>query len=463
MGIRFLGKKNNKKGAPLIRVLSFKPKLKPLAFAIGSLCAQSALAGGFSLFGEGNGRNAGDFGAGVAAEAVDASSIYYNPAMLVKIKNKQAVAGGTAIFARSRFTGTSTWWNAAAPGVPHTESANNSSGDQNALVPAGYFAARLNERTVVGIGMYAPFGLATDWGEFTATRYAATRTELKLVNIAPALGSQITDKLSIGMSLDVQFAEVDFNGVAGSPTTNLALDSTLKNHGRSMGLGAHVGVFYQSDNHTHWGLNYQSRVRHRFSGTSVMSGPIATQTGGTPDLVNPGLVSDQSYMPAQSTLSVLRKVNDKVTLMGTVAFVQWSTFKEIVLNGVAAPITPIKLSVNENFRDTWRIAGGVKYKVNDQFTLRAGAGYDQTPVNDEFDRNLRLPDDSRYALAIGGHYQLKKNIGVDVGWTHLIFKKPNINNTTTTTTALGTNNVLVQGKFSAYANLIGGQVTWDIA
>jgi long-chain fatty acid transport protein len=87
-----------------------------------------------------------------------------------------------------------------------------------------------------------------------------------------------------------------------------------------------------------------------------------------------------------------------------------------------------------------------------------GLGYDQSPVNNT-DRNLRLPDDDRIALAIGGHYQATQNVGIDVGWTHLFIKDTNINGTTTAGTS--TSNVVAGVKSSA--DLFGAQLTWKLS
>jgi long-chain fatty acid transport protein len=115
--------------------------------------------------------------------------------------------------------------------------------------------------------------------------------------------------------------------------------------------------------------------------------------------------------------------------------------------------------VKENFRNTWRLAGGGKYKINAKWMARAGVGYDQTPVPSPIDRNLRCPDGDRIALAIGGHYQATKTIGIDVGWTHLFMQKTELNNTT----VLDPNtSVLVQGSVEGHANLFGAQLTWQI-
>lgn len=69
-----------------------KPLKSLVNAAVLSILATSAAhSAGFSLYTESNGASTGNFGAGVAAEASDASIGWYNPAGLVLIKNQQAV------------------------------------------------------------------------------------------------------------------------------------------------------------------------------------------------------------------------------------------------------------------------------------------------------------------------------------------------------------------------------------
>ena len=136
------------------------------------------------------------------------------------------------------------------------------------------------------------------------------------------------------------------------------------------------------------------------------------------------------------------------------------------LNNIIAPnvaqdgtISLVNLNVAspQNYKNVWRLALGANYKMNDTMMLRVGGGYDETPTND-IDRDMRLPDASRWALAIGGHYQARPNLGLDLGYTHLFaVKNPTINRTDALN-AVSSYNVNAVAK--ANADLIGAQLTW---
>ena len=100
--------------------------------------------------------------------------------------------------------------------------------------------------------------------------------------------------------------------------------------------------------------------------------------------------------------------------------------------------------------------GGI-YRPLRCLNFRAGVGYDQTPTNNT-DRNIRLPDSNRYAVAVGAHYQIINPLGVDVGWTHLFFQKTQVSSTA----VAGLQASTAIGNFTSHADLLGAQLTWNI-
>ena len=67
---------------------------------------------------------------------------------------------------------------------------------------------------------------------------------------------------------------------------------------------------------------------------------------------------------------------------------------------VASQISAEQNSSEENFDDSWRGSLGVTYKLNDQYTLRAGYAYDDGVVTVE-NRSLSIPDTDRHWITGG--------------------------------------------------------------
>ena len=461
-----------------------KPLKTLISVAVVSIITTSAAySAGFSLYSETAAGSMGNYSAGSAAEAADASIGWYNPAGLVLIRETQVASGGTGIFPSASITGSSTFRTPGLPNYVQTFS-NLQASNTNAFVPSFHAAMPIGDRATVGLSMVSPFGLATDWDADSPVRYDATFAELITLNVSPEIGGRITDNFSVGGGIDFQYARVKFNSMLGAPTFFQAFpglgsptraDSESYNKGKSYGIGFHAGVMGMfNQNHTRVGLNYQSKVKHTFYGFSNLRGFLATNTDLLPppayvtagQFTSDDLFSNEIALPDVVTLSGYHDVNEKFAILGSVVYTNWSVFKQIDLNKVAAPAlnSPVPLAISQvyvnsklpqNFRNAWRASLGMNYHVNKQWMLRAGTGYDQTPTNN-VDRSVRLPDADRYALAVGAHYQMRPNIGFDLGYTHLFGENGEVNSSRT----LGTSTFNVNAATKTHADLVGGQVVY---
>ena len=73
-------------------------------------------------------------------------------------------------------------------------------------------------------------------------------------------------------------------------------------------------------NHTRFGLNYQSRVAQQFKGTSTLTGPLANPQTLEINSVftTDNLVSNDIQFPEIITFSGYHDLNDKVAVLGTI-------------------------------------------------------------------------------------------------------------------------------------------------
>lgn len=240
-----------------------------------------AHAAAFQLF-EQNAVNMGDFAAGGAAIAEDASTAYFNPAGLIRIPNQQLVLSGDLINTDFKFTGTNTWsavGSTAALFHPYTEYANSVQGGGANIVPAFHYAAPMSDCLVLGFSVTAPFGLETNYPQTSALRYSATKTSLEVIDLSPSFGVKLNNHWSVGAGFDAEHLSVDLNSVGGIPSFNpnnpTEFDSLSKNSGTDWGYGWHAGILYQFDCATRVGLTYHSQVQFNdIQGHSKLIGPL---------------------------------------------------------------------------------------------------------------------------------------------------------------------------------------------
>jgi long-chain fatty acid transport protein len=448
-----------------------------------SLASSVSFASGFSLYNEINGAAVGNYAAGIAADYSDASIGWSNPAGLSFINHDQVVLGAVGVFPHVSLNGNTSYITQLPiegfTPLTFNESFTNLQGATKAGVPFFHFAHPLGPTTTFGLSIVSPYGLATDWGNDSPLRYEATYTKLLTLDVSPEIGGRFNEHLTGGIGLDLEQAYVTFNQVLGSPALMglfdlppTLLDSSSVNKGSSFGVGFHAGLLaHFNEEHSRIGINYQSPVSHQFSGTSQLTGrladsmlnvfdPLASNSKST-------FLSDQLYsnvinLPGVTTLSGYQDINNHVAILGSVIYTGWSSFKEIQLFNVAAltidetgQVIPayINALTPENYRDTWRFSLGTNLKISEQFMLRLGTGFEQTPTVDVF-RDVRLPDANRWAASVGGHYQLNKIVGFDAGYSHYFMDNPSVNKTD----LLHTSQFHIQANGEAFANLVGAQV-----
>jgi long-chain fatty acid transport protein len=458
-----------------------KRPLINILFTAGLLSLSThAMASGFQLW-EQDAASVGNFHAGYAAEASDASTAWYNPAGITRFRNQQVVFAGSAINTNFRYKGSVsvTEPSLTLQGIaPVTVTFNSVSVDGGTLnfVPGLHYVAPINEQVGFGFSIGVPFGLNTDYGDNTALRYAGTLTSIRVIDISPSLGFKLNDQISFGVGFDIQRAFAEFNliGALISPnpfTTRTVLtqdDTTLKNKVDDTGYGFHAGILYDLNVCTRVGLSYHSQVVHHFSGSSKFEGPIADIFNDDEAIVS-SRATTNIKLPPYTALSIFHKVTPKWALMGSIIYTQWNTFKRLTLNqasgvtlvqGSPLPVASnnIQASIPEYYSNTVNISLGANYYATDKVILRGGLGYDQSPVQNKY-RNIQLPDGDRYIVAVGGHYQLTKTVGVDAAYLHIFLPQTKIN---PPPFVLGVETISTNGHVNGSGDVLSGQVTWDI-
>lgn len=435
---------------------SFKVRKLTTALIVSGLLSMSshAIASAFQLW-EQDTTSVANFHAGYAASAYNASTAFYNPAGLSRFKEQQFVLSGSNVTTDIKYRGTVSV-NTLNDNDPQPVTAQ---GGNYAFVPAMYYVAPLSDVVAFGLSVNIPFGLKTNYGKQTLLRYVSTVTSVQVIDISPVLSFKLNDQWSIGFGPDIQMMKGEFNQVGGANGTT-EFDSDGLNTANDTGYGMHAGVMYEYNENTRAGLSYHSQAVHHLTGNSSFNGPLAVFLGTTIQSTRAKL---DLTLPPYTALSAYHKLNQKVALMGSVIYTQWNTIQYLVLHNVAGisntvASTDIIVTIPQHFRNTYNISLGADYSATDTITLRAGIGYDQTPVKNAY-RNVQLPDNNHYAFAIGGHIQSTPTLGFDLGWSHIMINKAHISPPTQVTGDETTN---TNGSVTGGADVLSMQLVWDM-
>jgi long-chain fatty acid transport protein len=388
-------------------------------------CASFVHAAGFALI-EQNASGLGNAYAGAAAVAQDASTIFFNPAGMTLLPDRQLVVAGHLIKPKAEFSGIVT------PAIGGGEGGD--AGDW-ALVPNAYFAFRLTPDVHLGLGLNSPFGLKTEYDSDWIGRYQAIKSEVKTINLNPSIAYKVNDTLSLGAGLNIQWirAELTNRQPLGLPPAPVTL---MKIKGDDYGWGYNLGALWQLTPATRIGLSYRSEVDYTLDGSSSTSDPSVAPLNGP--------VTADVTMPDNASLSLFHKLSPKWDLLADVTWTGWSDFDDLPIKGTVNKTTP------ENWEDVLRYSLGATWHISDKLSLRGGVAYDEAPVSD-IDRTPRIPDGARTWVAFGGQYRLSKQGVVDFGYAHLFVNDPGLQSTDNGTT--------LNGEYDSQVDILSAQYT----
>lgn len=373
-----------------------------------AMVSSLAVAGGYQI--NEQGARAIGMGGAFAAQSSDGSAMFFNPAGLGFQQGINLLVGTTLIFPSTSFTG-------PTPATTDTKM------ESQMFYPSNLYASyALNEQWVIGLGVYNPYGLGTEWAETWAGRYHAVKTDLQTFYINPTVAYKVNDQLSVGVGvsyvlgavvLEKKIPFVAFGYPAGTPDGNFKLD------GNGSGINFNAGVLWKATEDLSIGVSYRHLTDVEFDGdatfTTIPAGPAATlfPSGVTGTAILP--------MPSNTFTGIAYKINENITVEGDFQYIGWSAYENLIVKFNKAVATKTADTSAKNWDDGMMVRIGVEYKLNDRLALRAGYIRDMTPQPTESVEPM-LPDADRNDLTLGGSYKINENLFVDASFMIVLFE-----------------------------------------
>ncbi len=428
-----------------------------ITLLLSTVISSQARAAGFALI-ENNASGQGNAYAGAAAIANDASTIWFNPAGMIRLQRDEIVVAGHLVVPKSDFKNGNT-----VDGFGNPVSGAEDDGGFNAMVPNFYYVNTINDEYKFGFGVTVPFGLATRYDDSWVGRYHTVETDLRTINLNPSIAYKVDDKLSVGGGINILFADViltsvvDFGALIGLPQNADGFADLEADNFSSPDFGFNLSLLYQLDDATRIGLAYRSEITIKVDGTADFKVPsvAAAIPASTGAFVDTGLRGEVD-LPQSLSLSVAHEM-DKWTLLGDITWTGWSSFPElrIVYDNANQPDSV----TTEDWEDSLRYSIGADYQYREDMVLRAGIAYDETPIPNATRRTPRIPGNSRRWLSFGIGYELNKTMYVDFGYSHLFVSDTAINNTfESSQPAL---NGTINGTYTASVDILSAQLSWN--
>ena len=374
-------------------------------------------AGGYQL--NEQGARAVGMGGAFAATASDPSAIYFNPAGLA-FQNGMNILGGI------NFIMPSTTYSPASGSFMQSGSISTNS---QVFTPFNIYGSyQISDQIVVGLGIYNPFGLGTQWPDLwgqTLTvapyygnylgSYLSVNANIATYYFNPTIAYKINDDLSIGLGVSYVYATVDMTKSIPLGFINPALNGLNGNNelkGTGNGFNADLGIIYKPFDKLSLGLSYRMTTKIDFSGNATYTNMNALAAGfpnGTGTATLP--------MPGNLYFGIAYMLSPDLRIEGDFQYVQWSSYDKLQIN-LPAPAGTVSYAKNWSDEPLLRI--GVEYTLNENWTVRAGAIEDMTPQAANTTEPM-LPDADRTDLTIGGSCKISDKLYVDAAYMLVLF------------------------------------------
>ncbi|MBN1894294.1 outer membrane protein transport protein [bacterium] len=425
--------------------------------------------------------------------ADDWSAVYFNPAGLTQLDAKWTI-GASAGYLMPR----GSYQAYAYPTNPFAglSTAEVDAAARNFLVPAFSIFYKASEKLTAGLGVYAPNGLGTEWNLMSVpASYGNTGaiskeneffSDHQVIDIAPTVAYQITDKLSVGLGLKytigkmaidqvmlpqtrlimyqnaggaLQLAQIDqlLGGIAqiGAAMQNpvdpsrIMVENNLEGDGSAM--GANLGLLFKVSEKLSIGVsgrystdlklkgtykltagmpNYQAQIDALAAADPVNVGPYAptlkaTFNGQNQSFGNYEDVEAELPLPLVVGGGIAFKPSERLTLTADATYTNWSAWDEVKVMKDDVELNSLGL----DWENTIEIGAGVEWLAKQMecksLFLRLGGYTVNSPVPNTTMNPTLLDPARRYVVTAGVGLAMGK-IVVDLAYERVIFGEKDI-------------------------------------
>jgi long-subunit fatty acid transport protein len=188
-----------------------------------------------------------------AATADNASAIYYNPAGLMQLDGLNVEVGAYGIWIDEGYKPLH-----GQPGGAHNSTAH----EPLQTVPEFFLSYHpKNQVFAFGLGVYAPFGLSTEWPDDSSFRTAGLYGSLEYIAFTPTFAVQVTRSLSIGLGISANYIDAQLRQGLSSETGD-----SFSFKGDGLSVGGDIGIMWKPTARQSIGLTYHSPVSGDLTG-----------------------------------------------------------------------------------------------------------------------------------------------------------------------------------------------------
>lgn len=382
--------------------------MKKLLLSLGLLLSfYSVYAGGYRVATQG--QRALAMGHSGVAVVNSAETAFFNPAGLILLENKLNVSAGvTGVF-------NSTSWQNSSTG-------QFSSTERNVSTPFYFYASyKVNEWLAAGLSVFTPYGSRVEWETDWPGSHLVNEIELAAIFVQPLISLKVNDYLSVGGGPIFVTGSVDFSrnltrslvDEQGNRANVGISDSGITN----WGWGA--SVMFTPTEELKVGFNYRSEIMMDAEGgeatfSNLPNSPLVPSENGVVPF-NASLP-----LPAEWSLGISYEFSEKFMATVQVDRTLWEVYESL---DISFPETGIPDAINpRNYQNSTVYRVGAQYKASEQWTIRAGYYFDESPVQSGFFAP-ETPRNDGQGFTGGFSFEVNDNFAIDASFLYLRFSE----------------------------------------
>lgn len=378
---------------------------KLLLLTLFTLAAAVTYAGGYRVSLQG--QRALAMGHTGVAVVNSAELGFFNPSGLVYLENKINVAAGiSAVFSDV------VWQNQEFGQVARTET------------PVGtpfYFYAsyRLNNTFTLGLNVYTPYGSSVKWAKDWPGSHLVNNIELTAMYVQPVASVKLSQYLSIGGGPIFVTGSVNFN--RNLTRTMADIDGNRSNvtvdAGGVTAWGWSGSAMFSPTEQLRIGFNYRSEIIiDAKDGDAIFENiPNSPLTPFENTSFNASLP-----LPAELTFGFSYKLLDTWVFAFDYNQTFWSVYQSLDID-FSNPNIPDSENAR-NYEDSSIYRLGVQYDASDEFTLRLGYYFDESPVQAGYFAP-ETPRNDSHGFTGGLSLNLNDHFAIDVSFLYIRFEE----------------------------------------
>jgi long-chain fatty acid transport protein len=381
-----------------------KHSLAALLATLLALLASNGYAGALYIYEVGSPTETAYAGAGMAARAQDAGTVFTNPAGMTRFDGNATLAAGGLLYLHAPFD---------------TDSGNTISGTDGSTTeffPYGSFAYvhSVSDKLKLGVSIQNNFGLGLDWGTNWVGRYTATSADILAPQVQPTVAYKVNDWLSVGAGAGLTLGYLNAKLRVNNSTLDGAGfgDGKMEYKDTDFAVQGNFGIMLNPNESTRIGLRYLTETDLDFE-----DDPHFSRIGPTTGLVTSKVrkLDLGMKMPQSVMLGVFHDLNDKWAILGSVGWDEWSRFGHV---DVSVDVSPT-VTTDLKYDDTYHVGIGAQYQHNSKWLYSAGYSYDSA-LSSGAHRSPAIPMGEMSRLGGGFEYQKRDDLTVgaaaDILW-----------------------------------------------